>query len=526
MSLASGAIFPATPAGLPTKGTTVLHLLRTVALTAGTAVVVASCGGSSGADDANAPLRIAGPFEVHSLQPAASSGLFTRLQVVETLVASDLEGQLAPGLSPAWSASRDQRSWTFDLPDAVTFHDGTALTAEAVASSLRHAAEDAASPLAEAPIRRIEKAGDDLRIRLTKPFPSLPAVLTHYSTAIHAPASYDIEGDVVEVIGTGAYRVTQATLPAQVRTARFEAFRGTAPAIEEVTFQSVPRAESRALLATSGQADIVFGLEPSGRDRVDATDGVAMVSTLQPRSLYLKVNGDHPALGDVRVRRALSLALDRETIAGAVLRERDLAATQLFPPSLPGWNDPDLAPLTEDTTEAKALLRQAGLVGDKALRITLTTYPDRPELPALATAVQAAWEAVGVEVKVDVTNSSEIPARHQDGSLDVALLARHLALVSDPLVTAVDTFARNGSDWGVMNWHDDAVTDALATLQDGADDEERLRLQSVVSSTAHEQLPVIPVAWYRMNAAVTDRLDGFVLDPLEHSWRLSDASWR
>ena len=50
-------------------------------------------------------LRVAGPFEVHSVAPVESSGLFTRLEVVETLVSSDLEGQLQPGLSPDWRHS-------------------------------------------------------------------------------------------------------------------------------------------------------------------------------------------------------------------------------------------------------------------------------------------------------------------------------------------------------------------------------------------------------------------------------------
>ena len=510
-------------------------LLRAAAAVTSVALLATACSSTAGERSDQDTLRIVGPFEIHSFQPSASSGLFTRLQVVETLVASDLAGELTPGLSPSWSTSRDQRTWTFDLPTDVTFHDGTPVTPEAVAASLELAAADEASPLAAAPIKKVRGADEAVQIELTSAHPALPALLTHYSSAVHAPSAYDEKGTVTQVVGTGPYRVTRAELPSSVETTRFADWRGEAPTIANVSFQSVPRAESRALMATSGQADVVFGLEPAGRDRVEGTDGVGMVSSLQPRTLYLKVNGEHEALGDVRVRRALSLALDREAIAHAVLRERDLAATQLFPPSLAAWHDPDLEPLTHDPERARELLLRAGFTeasggtlsrDGRPLRITLTSYPDRPELPALATAVQAAWRDIGVDLTVDVTNSSEIPARHQDGTLDVGLLARHLALVSDPLVTVADTFAPRGSDWGAMRWQDQAVTEAVEQLLVGDSEAREEELRSVISGTAQEELPVIPVAWYRMNAAVSEQVEGFVLDPLEHTWRLTEVSWR
>lgn len=496
-----------------------------------TAPAAERSGGSGHAHDG--ALRVAGPFEVHSVSPAESSGLFTRLEVAETLVSSDLEGELQPGLSPEWSESADGLSWTFALPAGATFHDGSPVDAEAAVASLEAAYAEAASPLSAAPVDDIVADGDAVRFDLTEPYPSLPAVLTHYSTVVLAPSSW--EGDrVTEVIGTGPYEVSDIELPARVDVERFHDYRGEAPAISEISFQAVARAESRALMAVSDQADVVFGLEPAGRQRVEGSEGAQMVSSLQPRSLMMKVNVDDPVLEDVRVRRALSLALDRESMADAVLREPELAATQLFPPSLTAWNQPDLEPLDHDAAAAGELLDEAGwTVGSDGTRtrdgepltLTLTTYPDRPELPALATAIQASLAEVGVDVKVDVTNSSEIPARHADGSLQLGLLAKHLALVTDPLVTVSETFAEDGSDWGVMNWRDDEVTAAIDDLEAGADGAEAEDDRATIATTAQEQLPVIPVAWYRMNAAVSTHVDGFVMDPLERTWHLSQARW-
>lgn len=502
-------------------------------LIAGSGCAAADAGRSETHSHADDVLRVAGPFEVHSVAPAESSGLFTRLEVAETMVSSDLEGDLQPGLSPEWTEAAGGRSWTFQLPDGATFHDDTPVTAEAAVESLQAARSEAASPLSAAPIDAITAEGDDVRIDLTEPYPSLPAVLTHYSTVVLAPGSYD-DGRVTEVIGTGPYAIKEVELPARVDVVRFDDFRGSEPAIEHISFQAVARAESRALMAISDQADVVFGLEPSGRQRVDASEAAVMVSSLQPRSLMMKVNMQDPVLADVRVRDALSLALDRASMADAVLREEDLAATQLFPPSLSAWHQPDLAPLRHDLGAAAALLDEAGwregadgvrAKGGDRLELTLTTYPDRPELPALATAIQGALKKVGVDVKVDVTNSSEIPARHADGTLQLGLLAKHLALVTDPLVTASETFAAAGSDWGVMGWRNRDVAAAIDELEAGADDAKATRDRALIATAVHEELPLIPVAWYRMNAAVSTGLEGFQMDPLERTWHLSQASW-
>ena len=492
-----------------------------------------ACGGSSGAGARGDTLRVVGPFEVHSLDPIADGEIFTRLEVAETLVTADEQGRLAPGLATDWSSSDGDTTWTFTLPQGATFHDGTPVDARAVVASLELAAAQEASPLAAAPIGGIRAEGDEVVVELDEAYSLLPAVLTHYSAQVLAPSAYDEQGRVTEVIGTGPYEVSATELPARIETTVFEDYRGEAPAVGSVSFQAVGRPEQRALMAASGQADVAFGLEPAGRERVDAADGVAMASSLQPRTILLKVNVDHPVLGDVRVRRALSAALDREAMAGAVLREPELAATQLLPPSLSDWAA-DVDPLVHDPAAATELLAEAGwepgadgvLERDgEPLSLVLTTYPDRPELPALATAIQASLGEVGVDLRVDVTNSSEIPAGHADGTLELGLVAKHFALVSDPLVDVDAVLAEGGSDFGAMGWEDAGVREALDGLVAGLPDAEAAAARETVVRTVQDELPLIPVSWYRMNAAVTEDVEGFVMDPLETSWRFSELAW-
>jgi peptide/nickel transport system substrate-binding protein len=337
------------------------------------------------------------------------------------------------------------------------------------------------------------------------------------------------------VVGSGPYAVERVQLPAVVEVAVSEHWDGPRPEIAEVHYQAVGRAETRALMAESGQADVTFGMDPVALQRVERASGVEVSSVTLPRTIQLKVNADHELLGDVAVRRALSLALDRESMATAVLRDPEMAATQLFPPSMEGWHQAGIEPLDHDPDAAADLLADAGwepgsdgvLVRDgERFAVTLRTFPDRPELPPMATAIQAALAEVGIEVDVRVGNSSEIPAGHEDGSLELALYSRNFALVPDPLVTLHEDFGPDGADWGAMGWSDPDLVELLDEMAVDTEAAADPGARQQVAELLQEELPVVPVAWYRQSVVVADGLDGLVLDPLERSWLLSDVSWR
>jgi peptide/nickel transport system substrate-binding protein len=157
--------------------------------------------------------------------------------------------------------------------------------------------------------------------------------------------------------------------------------------------------------------------------------------------------------------------------------------------------------------------------------VTLRTFPDRPELPILATAIQAKLKELGIALQVKIGNSSEIPAGHQDGSLELGLYARNYALVPDALVTLADDFGPDGADYGAMGWNSPALTSTLNTMASGTDTDGSAEGRRQVTEILQSELPVIPVAWYRQSAVVSQRVDGLVLDPLERSWRLTDLTW-
>ncbi|GLT11513.1 ABC transporter substrate-binding protein [Sulfitobacter porphyrae] len=473
-------------------------------------------------------LDVVAQFEIKAPEPATSGYIFTRMGVAETLVNANAAGELTPGLATSWEVSQDGLTWVFALREGVVFHDGSAMTADTVVNALE-IARAKPGPLQDLPITGIAAGDGAITVTLSEPMAALPAFLAEYRSQILSPASYAADGTGVAIIGTGPYRITAMEPPLSLDATAFAEYWGNAPHIADVSYSGVSRVETRALMAESGEAEFVFGLDPASVSRLGMLDDVEVLSVAIPRTLLIKVNAGHPFLAEPDARRALSLAIDRAGIAQAVLRYPE-GADQLFPPSTAHWHNDALAPLAYEVEEAKKLLADLGwepgsdgiLTRDGVrFAVTLTTFPDRPELPLVAAVLEQQFRTIGIDLTVNTTNSSEIPAGHQDGSLELGLIARNFSLVPDPIGTILSDYVGNG-DWGAMNWQNEEFATLLRGLARGdGGNAERARASEILQS----ELPIIPIAWYRQTLAVSDRVTGAEIDPFERSFGLENIRW-
>lgn len=482
--------------------------------------------------DENKSVRIAAPFEIKGADPALSGDILLRMDVVETLVEADAKGAPVPALAESWEASPDGLQWRFRLRANAHFHDGSLINAESVVKSL-NTARSKPGLLDKAPITSIVGKDRQVTITLSEPFTPLLAVLAESRSQILALASWNDANAITRIIGSGPFQLVRFQPPQALSVRRFEDYWGNKPAIVNAEFLSAGRAETRALLAESGDADYVFNLDAASRQRLSHKKTLQLLTVSVPRTVMLKLNLAHPFLNEQTTREALSLAINRSALANAVLRYPG-AATQMFPPSMTEWHNPALPALGYSPQRAAALLTQSGwkpgqdgiLMRDgQRFTLTLLTYPDRPELPLIAMVIQQQLRQVGIDVVINSTNSSEIPARHHDGSLQMALFARNFALTPDPTGTLLQDYGTQGGDWGAMNWHDQAFDEALSTLSRSHDSAERQKAREVITTAFQRDLPVIPIAWYQQSAAVNANLSSVTLDPFERHFGLRDMQW-
>lgn len=483
----------------------------------------------------DATLRVVSPWEFNSADPVETGYILRRLGIGETLVGVRPDGQLVGLLAESWAVDPNRLTWRITLR-AARFHDGAPVTAAGVAATLERVRSKAES-LSAIPLAGMRAEGErTLVMRTQVPFALLPAYLTDYAGVMLSPAAYDADGRPQRPIATGPYKVTAIGGTRTLDAEAFADYWGERPAISRLRYTAVPLGDTRASMSEAGEADLAFTLLPQAAERIEAAGRGRVLRATIPRVRMLGMNLALPQFSDVRVRRALSLAIDRTGIAAAILRHRPSAATQLLPPDEAGWHDATLPPLRRDMAEAKRLLADAGWAagpdgilakGGHKLQAVMLAPSNRPEMPVMAQALQAQFREVGVAIEVRPGPSNALPGAIRDGSLQTALISRTYVNVPDPIGTIRPDFASDVPVWASPGFVDPAMRQAVQEYLGSFDEAERSALRKRIVAILQAQLPVIPVSWSEHNAFVSPRvaLPSVVLDPFEQSYGIQALRW-
>lgn len=480
------------------------------------------------ADRSDDTVTVAAPWKIGVLTPAATGTVLQRMGVTEPLTRPDEDGTIVGLLAEDWTADETLTTWRFRIRPGVVFHDGTPLTAEVVARNLAAFADESA--LRRAPVESIESDGDAVVIRLSRPFAPLPAHLAHWSTGILSAAVLD-DGDAVQPVGTGYYRVVGQDGSQSLSLEAFPDYWGERPSIGHARYVFAADDATRLAMVEAGEAELAFDLDAFAAAAAGSQVTVQSEETARIRALKLNV-GQAP-FDDLRVRQAISLAIDRDGIAAALLGNPGIAATQLMPAAVAGWYRPDLAPFAHDPAAARALLAEAGwspgsggvLERDgEPFSVELLTY-DARQLREVATAVQAQLAEIGIEATIANVDWTAIPARHDDRTLEMAMVSDNFAYVPDPIGALAQNFTGGGGPWGALDWHDaefEGLVEAYQATSDGADQAaQRARMMEIV----HADLPLVTITWYDATYALSPEIDGFAFDPYEMRYGLNRVRW-
>lgn len=473
-------------------------------------------------------ITVIAPWELNSLHPTQSGVIFQRMNLAETLVEANEKGELVPGLATEWHSNEDATEWTFTLRDA-TFHNGEKLNAQIVVKNL-NLVMNQPSILKKAFIKEINVLSQNqLKFKLTKSFVPFPSFLTHYSTIILAEESFNEKNEVIQIIGTGAFKANKIEAPQKIEAIRFEQYWGEKPKVLHANYLASSRSETRVLMAQSDATSLVFNLDTASVARLKNNPDLTLTSGSIARTIQMKMDVAKPFFKDLAIRQALSQAINRKAIAEQVLKIEDGIADQILPKAFADWRVEnkdeivDLTTIKQNLIAAGYQFNNEGKLTDKAgkpFSFTLRTFSDRPELPIIATILQAQWKQIGIDVNVSVGNFSEIPAGHQDGSLEMALYALNYGKTIDPFGVIVQDYAKGGSDWGVMNWSNEQLAQTLEKIETERDPQRNKHLKQMVSQIIHDELPIIPVVYYQQNVATHNDIKGVTLDPFERRFFL------
>ncbi|HMG53675.1 MAG TPA: ABC transporter substrate-binding protein, partial [Kofleriaceae bacterium] len=443
---------------------------------------------------------------------------------------------IEPGLATSWQVSPDRLRWTFALRPGVVFHDSTPLDADAVVFSFerlldpRHpqylAGSDAAywRGLLHDVVRVTAVDPMTVAIEIARPYAPLLGELVMFP--IVSPTAVRILGDgfMSHPVGTGAFSFESWDRNQQIVLRRFAHYWGHRPALDRLVFRVVVDARQRLIDLQSASVDLATSIQPDEQRFVDLHPDLVLHHAPTSDVTYLAFNMTHPPFDDLRVRRAISHAINKDPIVKLAFQGRAVAAESVVPPGQWGYHVPRTR-YEYDPARARKLLAEATAAHafdpDRVYRLYAPTTPRAylfvPE--RVARYLQVALAQIGIRVELVLQPVAEHLASVSRGDHDLALFG-WIGDIGDPdnflYVLLHSDNAVAGSAQNISFYRNPRVDDLLVAAQVAVSRDERTPLYERVQDLVAEDAPWVPLAHSELVIAARSEIDPVILTPLGH----------
>ncbi len=340
--------------------------------------------------------------DITTLDPAFASDRPTQTvlrHIYENLVDTDpATGGPKPWLATSWKVSDDKKQWTFTLKSGVKFADGSPLNAAAVKTSLERLLDKklaASNATLLSTVTAIEAPSDtEVKITTKEPFAPLLENLAHPGAAI-VPPNFDPQ----KSSGSGPYKLQERQSGVKLVLVKNTNYGGPAQTWEQIIFKPVTAEATRAVNLQSGEAQIVKGLAPEAVEELKKNSKIEVLVQPSTFQISFEINQRKKLFQDVRVRRALNMAVDKEALVKGLLRGMGSVPTGPVPT---GAQWPlALKAYPYNPEEAKKLLAEAGVKPGTPIEIW-TTQGRYVKEKESAEAVSGYLQAVGFAPTIKV----------------------------------------------------------------------------------------------------------------------------
>ncbi|WP_163541927.1 ABC transporter substrate-binding protein [Occultella kanbiaonis] len=402
-------------------GLTSLALLA--ACSAGEPVDLDDDSGTGAGQSAGEILNVAIGGEPDQLDPNKTSSYFS-FQVLEnvydTLVETDANLEMQPALAETWETSDDQLTWTFQLREGVTFHDGSEFTSEDVLYSYnRIIDEELSNAWKFAAISDIQAPDEyTVEITLAQPTPNLLSNLGGFKGMAIVSQENVESGEITTApIGTGPFSLTEYVSGDHISLTANPDYWGGAPSIGGVEFQFISEPSTALAALRSGEIAWTDVVPPQQVAELEGDDAVELGVAPSSDYWYLALNEANEPWNDPRARQAIAYAIDRDAIIQAV-SYGTATANQLAIPEQSIWYTA-YDTYSTDLDRAQDLLDEVGFTGG-TLDLLVTT--DYPETVTAAQIIAANLEPLGLEVSIRQPDFSTWLDEQNTGNFDMLMM--------------------------------------------------------------------------------------------------------
>ncbi len=488
-------------------------------------LLLIGCSAGDGADEAikgqpidSAQIIRLSDSEATGLDPQIVSDLSSlriAMDQFEGLVRFDAKGQPIAGLAQSWSVSEDGLTWRFQLRDALMFSDKAPIDA----SHFKRGFDRLRDPKTASPhlalfdiIESIENRGaDNVIVTLKSPFPQLLELLAHPAMAALPFHAMDKDWTAMRpMIVSGPYSLSDWQLGNQMTLEANRDWHGNHGKIEKIIWK--PMSDTLTAMRTflSGAADTTSDVPVNRLQslRNDASESLKLGDYLG--TYYYAFNVRKPPFDDARVRRALTISIDREWIADDLIQSNNSPAFGLLPKQFTGGKAyrPEWAdwPREKRQMRARQLLKDAGYSDDNPLAFEIG-FNSSNEHRRVSVAMASMWREIGANVSLHNSEASLHFANLRRNDFALARSGWIADIAAPENFLYVHTKAAGASNYsGFDDPHYEALLNAATQESDA-----KLRLEKMRDAEQYlmQQSPIIPIYHYVSRALVSPRLNGW-----------------
>lgn len=496
-------------------------------------------------------LTVGRNHDADTLYPGRSTGLSaiaTNFFLYDGLVLHDFQMKIRPALAERWEVSRDGLTWTFHLRKNARFHCGAPLTARDVKEHFDRWIDPAEAFPTRAKVASLKetRAVDDHTVVCTLKNPTL-VFLNNISQTEWGYASIPHAGHVSQhgkdygvvpasVCGTGPFRLKEWVKDDRLELVRNDDYAWGSPAyentgaawVDRLVLRTIPEDASRAAELETGGIDVDIDVSPQHIARLEGR-GVTITAIPRLSSNHIGFNMERELFKDVRVRRAVAHAVDREQIVQFVMRGQADAAHGFLHPLVPGATPKEeMARVMPGFSldRARALLTEAGWQpgpggirqkDGQPLRATCYVFTELHE--RIVTPVQATLRDVGFDFQIRRLESAAFTAATRAGDHDMRFLpmiyssADFLYFFYSGAIPAPNT----------VRWKDDQTDTLFRQTQTTLDDGERIRAFQGIEQRLVGESVVVPIQHIRWIFGSRPRVHGMKYHPIHGVYKLMDT---
>lgn len=448
--------------------------------------------------------------KIHPLKSTTIVGFQVYTQIYEGLVRANpkLDG-VVPLLAESWDVSADGKTYTFQLRRGVKFHNGKEFKAEDVKFTFDvMMAKETGSPRAGdfRPVDKVEVV-DDATVRFTLKHAFAP-FLTKLEVMRILPKMEGHDFDR-NPIGTGPFQFVEWVSGQRIVVKKFNEYWGGAPYLDQVVFRPIPEAATKLVELKTGNVDILNEVPFKDIKGLEQEPGIKVHRTNSVVRDHLGFNVTRPPFNNKLVRQAIAWAIDRKTIAEALMYGFAKPTNTPVPAGHWAYQPDSVNRYGYDLNKAKSLLAQAGF--PNGFETTVKVSPTYPEEVKMAELLQQSLAQIGVKLKVEQLEwSTWIKTVVSEKNFDMEIVLISGGVDPDDFLYQ---WYHTGEVFNFLGYsnpeYDKMVEEARALSSQDQRKQAYLKIQDFLM----EEAPVAHIIYRDAVMATSDKVQGFVMTP-------------